>query len=181
MEQEEQWKPVLGYEGYYEVSSLGRVRSLDRSIPSSIGSLVRVKGKMLTPCTVNRRYAMVILSAPGKKRNRTVHSIVAEAFIGPRPDGAVVNHIDGVKKNNVPSNLEYVTQKQNIRHAIDTGLRVAAKGEGHYRSNLKESDIVAIRSAFASGVMGTVLAAQYGISNKGISQICRRKSWAHVA
>ncbi len=177
-----EWRAVVGFEGIYEVSSLGDIRSLDRSFVNALGHHVHLKGRPLAPRFRNIRYGMMIFCRDGiTKKNRTIHTVVAEAFLGPRPDGMVVNHIDGNKHNNSVENLEYVTQSQNVRHAFDNNLRVPKRGSDHYSSNLTEADIVVIRNEFSSGIRGVDLARRYSTTNKAISNICRRKTWKHVA
>jgi hypothetical protein len=121
----EEWRAVVGFEGVYEVSSVGRVRRV---------LLYRHKSNALPPArgtTLNRRgYPIVALSSAGRRKLATVHSLVAEAFIGPRPEGMQINHIDGVKTNNAPSNLEYVSAAQNIRHAAAMGLMPTGERHG---------------------------------------------------
>ena len=117
----EQWKPVNGYEGLYEVSSHGRVRSVDRTVTRSDGQVHRRKGKLLrTPLSPGGGYPFVNLSTQGKHRIRYVHSLVAGAFIGTRPEGMEVCHNDGIKTNNHVDNLRYGTSSDNeldkLRH-----------------------------------------------------------------
>lgn len=108
---EEIWKPVVGYEGRYEVSSLGRIKSLARQDIRGNNRVERIR----KPVKPNGRYITVYLSADSKIHRRTLHSIIAEAFIGPRPEGMSIDHIDGDKINNNPTNLEYVTPRENSR------------------------------------------------------------------
>ena len=121
LERAERWKPVNGYVGIYEVSSHGRVRSVDRAITRSDGQVHRRKGKLLrTPLSTGGGYPFLRLSAQGKTQVRTVHSLVAEAFIGPRPEGREVCHNDGNPANNRLDNLRYGTSSDNqldkVRH-----------------------------------------------------------------
>lgn len=115
----ERWLPVPGYEGFYEISDLGRVRSVDRVVRISDGRLVPYKGKLLSAKT-SRGYKIVNLHKPGIEKYRTVHSLVLEAFIGPRPDGLECCHWDGNPANNVLSNLRWDTRSANgqdrVRH-----------------------------------------------------------------
>ena len=117
---DERWKPITGYEGIYEVSSHGRVRSLDRTVTHSNGRVCRYKGKVRrTPLNQNG-YPRVNLSHQGEDKTRTVHSLVAEAFIGARSEGMEVCHNDGDPTNNHLDNLRYGTPSDNtldkVRH-----------------------------------------------------------------
>ena len=110
----EHWKPVNGYEGIYEVSSHGRVRSLDRVVTRSDGKVYRYKGKVLSEGLSKRGgYRLVSLWDQGKGQTRHVHSLVAEAFIGTRPEGTEVCHNDGNPANNHLDNLRYGTPSEN--------------------------------------------------------------------
>jgi len=123
----EQWKPVNGCEGIYEVSSHGRVRSVDRTITLSDGQVRHLEGKVLrTPPLQKTGYPFVNLCIQGKKKNRTVHSLVAEAFIGPRPEGAEVCHNDGIKTNNHVDNLRYGTSRENELDKVRHGTHYSA-------------------------------------------------------
>ena len=119
----ERWKPVNGYEGIYEVSSHGRVRSLDRTVTRSDGKVHRLKGKVLSVRLDKYGYQIVDLYNHGKQQKRKVHSLVAEAFIGTRPEGTEVCHNDGRKTNNHVDNLSYGTRSENmldrVRHGRD--------------------------------------------------------------
>ena len=117
----EQWKPVNGYEGIYEVSSHGRVRSVDRTVTRSDGKVHRYKGKVLSAGLSKRGgYPLVSLYAQGKNQSHYVHSLVAETFIGSRPEGTHVCHYDGDPTNNHVDNLRYGTPSDNeldkVRH-----------------------------------------------------------------
>lgn len=124
----EQWKPVNGYEGIYEVSSHGRVRSLDRTVTHSNGQVHRLKGKALRMTLNHYGYPFVDLRNQGKRRVRTVHSLVAEAFIGTRPEGMEICHNDGNPTNNHAENLRYGTRSDNMLDRVEHGTdREAAK------------------------------------------------------
>ena len=121
----ESWQPVPGYEGLYQVSDLGRVRSLDRTVwRQRLGKAMQwtLQGRLLKTKWVGRaKYVGVSLSKNGQVATRTVHSLVALAFIGPRPEGMEVNHKDCDKQNNALNNLEYLTHGENQRHAAQRG------------------------------------------------------------
>lgn len=121
------WKPIKEYEGLYEVSDKGQVRSLPRK--DNKGAIH--KGRVLR--TRNTRnsgdgYWAVMLSKDGIEKQITVHRLVASAFCSNPENKSDINHRDGNKKNNEASNLEWVTKSENVRHAYDTGLN--PKGQG---------------------------------------------------
>lgn len=135
----ETWKEIKGYEGIYEVSNQGRVRSLDRHTTGKRNRII--KGKVLSQVENFFGYCIVYLCKDGKQKPTRVHRLVAEAFI-PNPENKpVVNHKDGNPKNNIIQNLEWCTQAENIQHAHDTGL---AQG----KPKLSKDDLSYIREKY---------------------------------
>ena len=108
------------------------------------------------------------------------HVLVAEAFIGPRPEGMQVNHIDGDKGNNHVSNLEYVTPSENVRHSIDVLKTERAPGERNANARLADADVRAMRSLHASGVPATKVGERFGINPTHAWRIATGRSWRHV-
>jgi hypothetical protein len=117
----ENWKDIKGFEGAYQVSDLGNIRSLDRFIKYSNGKIVFAAGRAIKPYVCNT-YLCVKLHRNEKMTFAQIHQEVAKAFI-PNPDNKPqVNHEDGNKKNNAVSNLSWMTQPENIAHASRMGL-----------------------------------------------------------
>ena len=114
MDNREIWKDVVGYEGYYEVSNIGLVRSKYRFV-NSVKSQRICKQKILSSGIASNGYLTVSLWKNGKGKTKTIHSLVAESFLNHNPNGfkLVVNHKDFNKKNNHVSNLEIVTNREN--------------------------------------------------------------------
>lgn len=182
------WKPVTiaPYSAYYEVSSHGRVRSLDREIIDRNGRTVRRRGRVLSTSADACGYPRVGLNRGAKGNTRKVHSLVALAFLPDPPgevsasgDGWSVNHIDGVKTNNRVENLEYVTKSGNIRHAWENKL-LSHSGMKNSQATLTDQDIRDIRAAYAGGEPQSSLRARYGKSSSTISYIVRRITWTDV-
>lgn len=117
---EEVWLPVPGYEGHYEVSNLGRVRSLDRRVALKNGRYRAQRGRVLM-ASAGDPYRKVNLKVGGTQSVRSVHGLVAEAFSGPRPDGQEVRHLNGNPTDNRAANLAYGTHSQNICDAVQMG------------------------------------------------------------
>lgn len=122
----EEWRDVVGYEGYYQVSNFGQVRSVDRIIEHH-GYKQFWHGKLITKNKYNytkpNLYILVSLNRGGVSNIKGVHRLVAEAFI-PNPENKEqVNHKDGNKHNNCITNLEWVTRSENISHAWKIGLQ----------------------------------------------------------
>ncbi len=131
----EEWRPVRGFRGRYDVSNLGRVRICARRFEG---------GYRLAKQTNSDGYRIVgMTDDSGKRITSTVHSLVAAVFIGPRPSGKLINHIDGVKSSNAATNLEYVTAAENAQHAVRLGLVPRKRGcgkcgaVGHWRRACK--------------------------------------------
>lgn len=138
--EKEVWKDIFGYEGYYQISNLGRVKSHGRYVKGAYGKYWK-EGRILKHGKTTNGYDFVYLSVNNNKKNVMVHRIVAETFI-PNPEKKeTVNHINGNKKDNRVSNLEWNTYKENNHHAIKTGLvknRFNHKGSrpvGQYSEN----------------------------------------------
>lgn len=126
----ETWKPVVGHEGRYEVSSWGRVRNVAR-------------GRMLKPGLASNGYFTVAI---GKGNSRTTHSLVAEAFIGPRPVGMEVLHLDGIRANSHADNLRYGTRTDNILDAVKHGTWMSpARVEHCKKLRSYRADYLALR------------------------------------
>jgi hypothetical protein len=118
----EEWRDVVGWEGLYEVSSLGRVRSLDREIVHYRGGLARRKGRVLSASPDSDGYPMVHLYRDGARTSRLVHALVCPAFHGPRPfPAAEVLHADETRTNCAASNLAWGSHKANMRQAYESG------------------------------------------------------------
>lgn len=161
----------------YEVSNAGRVRSIDRVVTSSAGATYFRKGKVLATCEDDRGYLGVGLGPDGKRFK--VHRLVAALFIGPKPDECEINHKDGNPGNNAVSNLEYVSHKENIRHAFRTGL-VKMLGERHVRAKLTEEQVLHVLALRKSGVGIRAIGRQLGVAYTTIIAILRGKSWSRV-
>ena len=119
----EEWRDVAGYNGKYQVSNLGNVRSIDRTFVNACGVRVTRKGFPLKPMLNQGGYLKVTMHKRGKVNTEVVHRLVAEAFIPNNKHLPQVNHKDGDKSNNAVSNLEWCTSLENMHHAAQKGLR----------------------------------------------------------
>lgn len=170
------WKDIEGYEGLYQVSNLGRVKSLSRHCPSKGGSIRRVQERQLRFKTDRYGYLCLGLNNAGKT-HFTVHRLVAAAFI-PNPDlKPCVNHIDGVKTNNHIDNLEWCTVRENSIHAVRTGLSKAPEGEKCGASKLKATQVLIIIDMIKKGQSYKEISEMFGISRASITLIKQNKNW----
>jgi len=170
---QEAWRSIREVGGEYEVSNIGRVR---KTFPRYFKSK---KGEVLSP-SVNTRYPAVTIRYNKKNIRRNIHVLVAEAFIGPRPKGMVVNHINGDKQDNRVENLEWVTLEENQRHAIRHGLWRPHVAQRNPNAKLKESDIPVIRRLLSDGHMMTAIANLYGVSRSAIKLIRNGENWKTI-
>lgn len=194
----EEWKEIA--DGYYEVSNLGNVRRLKPGISTFPGRPVRT---IYSPFG----YCMVVLSYAGKTKRCLVHRLVAEAFITPLKKGLVVNHKDFDRANNCLSNLEVVSQKENMKHFHENKvkpprinkpkapLKGAQVGDKHWmrrhpekilrgealKSKLTEEQVLAIKKDRESGMLYKDIVVKYGISIAHVSRIILNKRWGHLA
>ena len=170
-ESTEQWGPVEGWP--YEVSSRGRIRRTEAPHGRTWA------GRLMKPSVTDRGYFRVCLRGDGGRRSYFVHQLVALSFVDGYDDGLVVNHKNGDPGDNRATNLEWVTRKENNRHAReDTGAWYPAIGEESGGAKLNEADIRAIRM---SNEKQQALAERYGVDQSAISLIVNRKTWRHVA
>lgn len=119
----ETWRDVKGYEGKYQVSNFGNVRSVDRTFYNACGVIVTRKGTMLKPIQNRDGYIKVTLHKDGKVHTALIHRLVAEAFVQNPNNHPQVNHKDGNKRNNGVFNLEWCSASSNMHHAKKMGLR----------------------------------------------------------
>ena len=169
--EQEIFKDIPGYEGMYQVSNQGRVKSF-KCYP---------QGKILRLNKNSNGYYQVILCQSGVRKALKVHILVMLAFVGERLDEMEVNHKDGIKTNNHVDNLEYCTSSENRQHAYDTGLQVAIVGEKHESAKLTQKQVLEIRTRYKSGgITQMELAREYCIDQATISKIVNRKLWSHI-
>lgn len=171
-ERTEVWKPVVGFEGSYEVSSLGRVRSLDRRVWLAASHRASAhwhpcKGRLLRPGKMNAQGHVSV--ALGKGNSQCVHALVAAAFIGPRPPGLDVCHRNGYADDNVESNLYYGTRSQNNRDI-----------SSHDRRKLTVGQVHEARRRSSTGETGRSLAREFGVCETNMSYILSGRYYAHV-
>jgi len=161
----EAWRQVEGYPSY-EVSDRGCVR---RCLDAGY--------RVLKPLVATNRYHQVCVFNAGQGRRMLVHSLVAAAFLGPRPSPEhQVNHLDGDKANNTAENLEYVTRRENRRHASATGL--CARGQRNGAASLTDQQVIEIKGLLLAGLPQAALGRRYGVGRSTVHRIATGANWA---
>lgn len=172
----EHWKPVEGFNNSYEISNLGRIKSLARTIVSNNGNAKTMLGQIRKPRLSKGGYVKINLSIKGYKKTFAMHRLVALHFL-PSNGLPQVNHIDLDKTNNSVKNLEWVSPQQNIEHAKRHGVyspitnsRVAKK--------LTMDQVVQIRELCKTGMTQKNAGKMFAVSPLMISRIINNKSWS---
>lgn len=175
----EQWKDIKDFEGWYQISDLGNVRSLDRV--SSDGRFY--KGSLKAIGFGRGKYNIITLYKGGEQKSFRVHRLVAEAFISNPDNKSEVNHIDGNKNNNHVGNLEWSTSSENQKHAYRLGLQETFKGEDHIKAKLTNEQAWAIKYLRKDNpLLYTMqnLANMYNVSVATISLIMSGRRYKNV-
>lgn len=176
MDDAEIWKVIPGWEGYYEASSHGRVRSLPRVVNHPRSWKLTIKSRILRSQPHYHGYRMVPLSREGSREIRTIHSLVAEAFLGPCPDGQEVRHLDGIADNCRVGNLKYGTKLENCADMIRHGKSLA--GTRNPNAKLTESAVAEVRKAGRNSC--ALFAKRYGMRESSVRKAFNRETWRHV-
>ena len=174
------WEDIEGYEGLYQVSNLGRVKSLDRYVKARSHSKEFKKGKILKPRISQKGYLTVLLCKDNIGKEYRIHRLVALAFI-PNPENKLeVNHIDGKKQNNCVDNLEWNTRSENIKHAFAHDLKKIRNSENSHLSKLTKVQVAQIRKEYIpydKNFSTYALAQRYGVSAGTINSIVHNKTY----
>lgn len=157
------WKPIKGFESFYEVSNLGQIRR--------IGS---VKNKTLR---IIRKYYYADLNNRGQRKNCRVSRLVAKTFLE-NPNGyRQVNHINGDKLDNTVENLEWCNSSMNLKHAFSIGLKKPTRGEACGASKLKTKEIIEIRKLRKDGMLLKDIAKKFKVGYSTVTHICLGTRW----
>lgn len=175
----ENWRAVVGYEGLYEVSDLGRVRSLDRVIEKPALGFWNIRGITLAQHKTADGYLRVKVSRDGKARTVGVHQLVAAAFICPIPfEAAEVNHKDLNKRNNTPGNLEWVSHQKNMDHANANGRGKPILGVKKAPKHSLGLVLEARRLSAEMSLTPAEISEKLNIRITSVWNILNNKSWA---
>lgn len=170
----EEWREIPGFDGYYEVSNLGQVRSWRN------GKWGRAsEPALMNPSPMNTGYLRVTLRHDGKDHYRLVHHLVLEAFHGPQPEGCQGAHLDGNRENAKASNLVWASPRENSTHKLAHGTYPGMTPSGPDR-RLTREEVIEIKVALASGEKQRMLAERYGVHVRTIARIAQGATWRNV-
>lgn len=173
---DEEWRPAAGYEGLYEVSSFGRIKSLPRVTKRKRQGCLMVRGTIMSPSTT-RGYKKTVLSCGDKRHNKSVHALVLESYCGDRPDGMWARHLDNDPSNNTIWNLCWDTPKNNVADRWTFGTEII--GSACSRSKLNEEKVLAIRRLYAcTDASCNDLGELFGVNGSSVWKIVKGKSWS---
>ena len=166
---DEIWADIEGYEGEYQISTYGRIKSFKNG-----------REIIMRPLPTRNGYLNILLCKDGRHKNFSVHVLVGRAFI-PNPDGKPeLNHVDGEKFNCHVSNLEWSNRSENNKHAFETGLNRQAKGENNCWAKMTNEDARYCRGVCIPGDREfgiSALARKFGISQRCMSLIIQGKTY----
>jgi hypothetical protein len=163
------WKPIIGYEGFYEISNKGRVASIKNG-----ERFVRKANKATHYLTVSLKKRPCDLY----QKSPTIHSLVASAFLGIRPNGYIIRHIDGNRYNNFVTNLCYGTKEDNYNDSVKHGTHA---GGNNGRAVLNETSVKAIKMLLALGVGVNDISNQLGVTKPTLYAIKNNRNWKGVS
>jgi len=174
------WKDVIGYEGKYQVSNFGRLKCEETvRIQPRNGGIRVYPAKIIIPFKNNQGYLKAGLRLNNKSSVKFMHRIVCEAFYSNPSKKEYVNHINGIKSDNHVDNLEWVTPKENSKHAIETGLS-KNYGSTHSKSKLTDLEVFKIRELHMEGIKTVDISKIYNVTPQNIGDIVNRKRWKHI-
>jgi hypothetical protein len=183
MREQEEWRPIKGFEDRYRISNHGNVETLTREVIEHRRTYIR-KGKILNKYYGPEGYYKVKLyRGDATFKSMNVHRLVCETFLDNSNDYLEINHKDGNPSNNYVENLEWCSKEQNVKHAYDTGLKKLENytGEGNACSKLTTDQVLAIREEYSTGTTSlNKLAKKYDVVMGNIHSIVKRNTWKHV-
>ena len=180
--EKEVWKDIEGFEGVYQVSSIGRIKRLAGISVINGRKYTVKKDRFLKPEKMGKGYLRAQLTATPKQRRVLVHTLVAETFLGiPEESYLQINHKNGIKDDNRVENLEWVTGSENVKHAFETGLNERQVGESNGSSILKEKDVkLILRLSSFNKLTHEEMSRVFGVSKSTITAIISGRNWGYL-
>ncbi len=171
----ERWKPIISYEGVYEVSDMGRIKRIAADRHNLVGRILKLQKN-------HDGYSIVSLCKNSKLKTFLVHRLVLKSFIGSFPKGFESNHKNGSRSDARLENLEIVTHSENQKHSYRVLNRqpVNVQGSKNPAAKLTEADICFIRTRSRDGFTGSQIAKLFGVAKSTISEILSGRIWSHV-
>jgi hypothetical protein len=178
--QVEVWKDIVGYENFYQVSNLGRVKSLKSYLITKAGVVKPRHEKIMNQSLKSNGYKTIMFSVNNVQKRFYVHRLVAISFIKNLEKKSEVNHLNCIKTDNRFENLEWNTSTENKNHAMNNNL--FPKGEKSYSSKLTEKNILAIRRLYKinPNFNKRNIAKKLGVRDTTIHKIIKNKKWKHI-
>lgn len=179
----ELWKDIDGYEGLYQVSSIGRIKSCDKIVDGSYNSKHHIKEKILKPFKTGSGYIAlsIRLYKNGIGKDYRISRLVAKAFILNPENKLEVNHKNFDTFDNRIENLEWNTSKENHDHSHNKRVAALPRGEKQYNSKLTEEDVKKIKRLYRSGKYSQCeLGDMFGVTEGTVYSIIHNKSWKHI-
>lgn len=165
------WLPISGYEGFYEISHFGRVRSYKKYAGINV--------RYMNFTDDGHRLLVTLHNNNGKRKQYKVHHLVLSNFNCQKPEGMNTCHNDGDYTNNYIGNLRWDTSSSNMQDAIKHGKRQFNRGENSGQAKLKSTDVSLIRNLLSTGETKSFIANQFNVARSTIINISQRKTWAH--
>ncbi len=177
---EEIWKDIIGFEGLYQISNIGRVKSMQKTWKCGYNSIRAKSETILKVCTSTQYHCVSLHKGTGNRKFTHLHKLLAIHFI-PNPENKKeVNHKNGNKHDNRIENLEWASSSENRQHAFDTGLKVSPKGRNHHAA--KPIMVVFVKQC-KTVTFPTIISA---VKEMGIGETCirgnlhgRQRSWKY--
>jgi hypothetical protein len=173
----ELWKDIKDYEGLYQISNLGKVKRLAKTVIRSYHGSFKIEDKILKPNYVSG-YLKIGLTKNKKRIHYLIHRLVCLNFLGKHLEKIEVNHKNGIKSDNKLENLEWCSPSENSKHAYKIGLR-SQKGQKNNLSKLTDKQVYEIK--YIKRNMSQIkLAHEYNVSKSSINYIINNKTWKHI-
>jgi hypothetical protein len=178
----EEWKSISGYEGLYEISSFGRIKSLKRKANSGFNSKRGVKEKILKQEISDKGYLRIVIQKNRSRIKRFVHVLVANEFVINKNNGPEVNHLKGNKSDNRCWMIEWCTRSENQKHAIKNGFYTVKKGKDNSRYGKRGKEVPHSKPVIKYDTENKIIhvydsiteaAIENGLCKQNISKVCK--------